>query len=312
VESETVRAGLRAYQGAEDLERILRVVGEWNAQTDCCGYYHAGDISHFVTNGMRKHNPSEHLFYVEANGEIEAIILIMPPKRGGFEVMVHPQRRGGELERELTKWAERETWARIEAAGVEKDTVSSDTMDCDTIKANLLRERGYEVGQPFMIYTERSLSEPIPDSVLPEGFTIRSVEGLHESEALGEVHSSAFNSNWQPGEYLRVMQSTGFHIDRELVVVAPDGRLAAFLIYWIDPYSKSGLFEPVGCHQDFQRRGLTRALMYEGMRRMKAHGMEIARVLHEVAEENPASAALYASVGFQPKYQILECRKQMR
>jgi mycothiol synthase len=115
---------------------------------------------------------------------------------------------------------------------------------------------------------------------------------------------------WQPGEYLNVMRTPGFHVDRELIVVAPDGRFAAFLIYWIDPVSKSGLFEPVGCHRDFQRLGLTRALMYEGMRRMVAHGMTTAVVKHQPTQKNPAAAALYRSVGFSLKYTIADYRKQ--
>ena len=106
------------------------------------------------------------------------------------------------------------------------------------------------------------------------------------------------------------MRSSSFHIERELVVVAPDGRFAAFLVYWIDPISKSGLFEPVGCHPDFQRRGLTTALMYEGLQCMAAQGMTMAIVVHEAPDDNPASAALYRSVGFTPKYGSNQYRRK--
>ena len=99
--------------------------------------------------------------------------------------------------------------------------------------------------------TTRSLAVPIPESVLPQGFTIRSVEGEHEARALGVVHSGAFGSTWTADAYRAVMRTPGFHVDRELVVVAPDGRLAAFAVYWVDPVSGTGLFEPVGCHRIF-------------------------------------------------------------
>ena len=65
---------------------------------------------------------------------------------------------------------------------------------------------------------------------------------------------SAFNSHWTVEDYRRVMRTPGFDQARELVVVAPDGQLAAFLVYWPDRVSKSGLFEPVGCAKEFQRR----------------------------------------------------------
>lgn len=56
------------------------------------------------------------------------------------------------------------------------------------------------------------------------------------------------------------------------------------------------LFEPVGTHPDFQRKGLARALMTHTMHLMKAHGMTTAIVNHETDKE--ASSALYANLGF--------------
>jgi ribosomal protein S18 acetylase RimI-like enzyme len=181
-------------------------------------------------------------------------------------------------------------------------------MDCDHARRDVLLSMGYTAGdQPNMMVTSRPL-DAIPAPALPEGFTIRSAAGEHEETLLGAVHSGAFGSSWPPGEYLKAMQTPGFDIDRELVVVAPDGRFASFLIYWIDPVSRIGLFEPVGCHPDFQRRGLTRALMYEGMRRMAERGMTSAIVLH--MSNNPASTRLYASVGFTPIYALVSYTKQ--
>jgi len=175
-------------------------------------------------------------------------------------------------------------------------------------RRDLLLSLGYApAGEPSHLCTTRSLEEPIPEVSLPDGFSIRSVAGEHEVELAAAVHDSAFRPKWAGGAYLDVMRTPGFDIDRELVAVAPDGRFAAYLIYWLDPVSRSGLFEPVGCHADFRRMGLTKALMYEGMRRMRARGMQSAVVLHET--DNPASTALYASVGFRPKYAITDYRK---
>jgi len=158
-----------------------------------------------------------------------------------------------------------------------------------------------------LVSTTRSLDEPIPNGALPDGFSIRSVAGEHEVELVAAVHDSAFRPKWAGGAYLPVMRTPGFDVERELVVVAPDGRFAAYLIYWLDHISRSGLFEPVGCHADFRRRGLTKALMYEGMRRMRARGMHTAIVLHHA--DNPASTALYASAGFRPAFAITDYRK---
>ena len=173
---------------------------------------------------------------------------------------------------------------------------------------HILERLGYQpVTTPGMLYTTRSLNEPIPDKPLPEGFSMRPVAGEHEAGLVAEVHNGAFRPKWDAEQYLAVMRTPGFQINHELVVVAPDGRFAAFVIIWLDPISRTGLFEPVGCHRDFQRRGLTSALMYEGMRRMRAAGMETAIVCYHA--DNVSGVPLYRSVGFQTRYEITEYRK---
>jgi mycothiol synthase len=302
---------LRPY-GPDDLAAVLAFAGECNARTDGCGYLHPGDIAHLMSNGLRGRDLDRHIhLYEEGDGALLALALIHPVRNAAFDLLVHPDARGGELERGLITWCERTAWAAIQAESSAETTIGSEVTDCDTIRRDLLLEQGYSAaGQPSMLYTTRSLEGPIPDVSLPDGFGIRSVAGEQEVDAVCAVHNGSFTPKWTHDEYLAVMRTPGFAIDRELVVVAPDGRFAAFLIYWLDPITRSGLFEPVGCHRDFQRRGLTKALMYEGMRRMVAAGMRSAIVLHNA--DNPAASALYHSVGFQTKYAIADVRKPMQ
>ncbi len=303
----------RPYATLDDFYKILTAVSTWNLQTDFCGYLHPGDVGNFLSNGLRGRNPAEVLFLVEdAQTALLAVVMIHKPRWARFDVFVHPAHRGSDLEAALVTFAEQTLWTHMQAAGVAKEGVESDVMACDTVRMEILAQQGYTIGEPYVFLVTRSLAGPIPNATLPEGFTMRNVEGLQEAEALGVVHGSAFGSHWQPGEYLKVMQTPGYQMDRELVVVAPDGRLATFLLYGLDPITRSGAFPLVGCHTEFQRRGLTRALMYEGMRRMQAAGMTTACVVHDSAADNPASAALYASLGFKQKFAILSSRKTLR
>lgn len=303
--------GLRAY-APEDLPRVLEFVGTCCVLTDFGGSFHSGDIAHFISNTLRGRDPSQHLFFTEdANGQISALVWVHPPRSSGFEVMIHPRQRNADFEVQLIEWAENAAIALLQAENTVSKQIATEVVDGDHVRASALQQRGFEPeAQPSMMFTTRSLNIPIPPSILPEGFSIRPVAGEHEVALVAEVHSSAFNSGWQPEEYLKVMRSPAFDIHRELVVVAPDGRFAAFTVLWFDPVSKSGLFEPVGCHVDFQRKGLTRALMYEGMRRMLAQGMTTAIVLHHT--DNPASTGLYASVGFMPKYATTSFKKTIQ
>lgn len=298
----------RPYQ-ADDLARVFAFVGELNALP--CAVMHAGDVGHIMANMLRGRDLDKHIFVVEDSGRLLALITIYKASECIYNLLIHPDVRA-ELQDSLIAWSERTTWELVQAAGVDKTAIGSDVTDCDTDYRDALIRTGYApAGAPYLFHTTRSLSEPIPDSKLPDGFTIRSAN-LEEADAVGALHSAAFGSKWGEGEYIHAMTTPGFDPARELLVVAPDGRLAAFCVIWLDPVSKSGLFEPVGCHPDFQRRGLTSALMYEGLRRMKAGGMETAVVLHEAPEENPASPVLYARVGFRAKHAITEYRKSMQ
>jgi mycothiol synthase len=294
---------LRPYNGSSDLSRILRFVGECNLLTDFCCSLHPGDVGHFLSNQMAGHDPSPYCFVYESNAEIEALFLFYAIRSSSWALLVHPHRRTAEFEAALVEWADQHLRHLLTMSGSAKEWVTTEVPDFDTLRRDALASRGYATGlEPDFFLTTRSLQEEIPMSVLPDDFGIRTVLGEQEADAVQTVHAGSFRRTWQPGEYLKVMRSPGFHIDHELIVVAPDGRFAAFLVYWLDPVSKSGLFEPVGCHSDFQRRGLTKALMYEGMRRMVEQGMTTAIVLHEAPTENPASTALYRSVGFRTKY----------
>jgi mycothiol synthase len=299
---------LRPYRPS-DLSLILSEVGEWNRATDGCGYLHPGDVVHNMSNALRGRDLDTHIYlYENPAGRLLALLLLYAAHGGGFDLLVHPNHRGGALEAEMVAWAEKTLAQRMRAETGRVSPIGTEVMDCEIARRDIFLERGYvPAAVPSTIYTTRSLSAPIPESELPQGFVIRSVAGEHEAELVAAVHNGSFTPKWRGSTYVPVMRTPGFAIDRELVVVNPDGRFAAFLVYWLDPVSRSGLFEPVGCHADFQRRGLTKALMYEGMRRMVAAGMQTAIVKHNT--DNPPAAALYRSVGFQAQYTMTDFRK---
>jgi mycothiol synthase len=95
--------------------------------------------------------------------------------------------------------------------------------------------------------------------------------------------------------------------DLDLVIVAPDGRLAAFCICWLDSISEAGQVEPLGVHCDFRSLGLAKAILLEGIRRLHSHGAT--QIFVETDNYRNAAFRLYESVGFQVIQDVLVYRK---
>ena len=97
--------------------------------------------------------------------------------------------------------------------------------------------------------------------------------------------------------YLGFMRSVAYIPDHDLVAVAPDGRVAAFTVFWPDAELSLAQFEPVGTDPDFQRMGLGRAVILEAIRRLEQSGIAHARVMTN--GDNYAAIALYEACGFE-------------
>jgi ribosomal protein S18 acetylase RimI-like enzyme len=100
------------------------------------------------------------------------------------------------------------------------------------------------------------------------------------------------------GEHVadRLRECSLYRPDLDLCVRTDDGEVAAYCLCWLDPGNRVGLFEPVRTEDAFQRRGIGRALMVEGIRRLMVGGASLIKVTS--AAGNEAAKRLYRSVGF--------------
>jgi ribosomal protein S18 acetylase RimI-like enzyme len=229
------------------------------------------------------------------SGELAAVL--NPDAPGEAFLQVHPRFRSAELEVEMISAAETQ-FATTLPGGNQQLVVWSPEQD--TLRQDILMRRGY-TRQSYMEYQRRrDMSEPVADAPLPEGYTIRSLGGEEEHPARSWVSWKAFHSN-EPDEryggwtwYRNVQRAPLYRRDLDLVVVAPDGEMAAFCTLWYDEATRTAAFEPVGTHPAHQRRGLGKALMTEGLRRVQRLGATLATV-NSYSER---AGALYASIGF--------------
>lgn len=289
----------RRYRDGEDVALLQSFNAAAIAETGGCGFIHPGDVAHRLFNGNKLFDPAEVLTIWETNGRVDAWVLVSP-RHAGYDAQVRPDLRSPVFEREVLEYAESETRNVMCRHGIKGDRFDGEAYRCDTARVALLIEMGWMAdGEPPWVLNRVRLSE-LADPEVPDGYTIRAVRGIEEAAALSEVHAGSFGSTWTPEMYAKVMQLPGYAAEREFVAEASNGALVAFTVTWHDHLNRTGLFEPVGTHSDYRRRGLGKALLLFAMRAMAAGGMEYATVVNEGS--NDASRALYGSVGFTPWY----------
>ena len=210
------------------------------------------------------------------------------PTEDQVDIVVHPDYPA--LHEAALAWAETHFRAADETAAFRAWAFSG-----DAVRIAALSARGYRRTETGLVAFGRATAGAAPPS-LPPGYTLRHVRGAEESEARAAVQRAAFQSEWMTAaRHARVLASPTYRPELDLVVVAPDGQLAGFALLWLDEANRLGVFEPLGVAVAYQRRGLGRALMLEGLRRLRHLGATYAVVETGLTYE---ARGLYEATGF--------------
>ncbi|NTU56154.1 MAG: GNAT family N-acetyltransferase, partial [Anaerolineales bacterium] len=95
----------------------------------------------------------------------------------------------------------------------------------------------------------------------------------------------------------------------DLVVIAPDGTVAAYCSCSVNNQTKIGFTDPVATHPNYQRMGLARALLLTGMILLKERGMSYAHL--GTSGNNIAMQKTAESVGFTVEYKTIWFSKEV-
>jgi mycothiol synthase len=219
------------------------------------------------------------------------------PGESEADVIVHPDR--GEALDDMLDWAERNALAEVEPGSGEV-VFETFAYANDAMQNQALLRHGYQQGEAAYRMRSQPVDGPFPTPLLPEGYVTRDMRNAtaDDIEKRVDVHRAAFApSRMTVAKHTAVMAAPTYRPDLDLAIVAPDGSFAAFTIVWFDEANRIGMFEPLGTHPDHQRRGLGRAIIAEGLRRLSEIGATTAYV--DSLAGGPASNLLYAAAGFQ-------------
>ncbi len=142
---------------------------------------------------------------------------------------------------------------------------------------------------------------------LPEGYRLRALAGPTEVDAYVELHRSVFESkNMTPSWRARTLAQKAYRPELDLVVEAPDGRLAAFCVGWFDAQGYGGRpcgqIEPLGVAAEHRGLGIGRMVLEACCERLVAAGAEDIYV--ETDRQRDAALGVYGAAGFRLKQDV--------
>lgn len=282
---------------------LQATVAGWIAGAGRCGYDHVGELPHRVYDNLRGGDPAQ-LVQIWEDSDGLAGIGICLRFGSAFDLFAAPALRDGPAAERMVL-AAAATTARLAAPGEEH--VLTDVFDCDTARIALLERLGFERFRVWDDATEREIGDDLPPVVVPDGFVVRPAR-LSDADGLAEARNASFGSDWTGAQYRAgMMQRPGYDPNREILVEAPDGRIAAFTVAWVDGLNRIGHFEPVGTHADFRRLGLARAAMAYALHGMREQGITRATVNYNA--ENLPAGRLYAGLGFTKEHETYGYRR---
>jgi ribosomal protein S18 acetylase RimI-like enzyme len=292
----------RLYTSESDLVQILDMLMTGRAQTNDWRYWHVGELLFNFFMVLCHLDPCKFIrLWHDDRGRLAGYAIL--GEDPSFDCQVLPEYAWIGIESQALDWLEaRLVGLRRQDARQWGGPLVSGARQDDPQRIAFLEQRGFSYrGQFSEVNMLRSLAEPVPEPVIPAGCQVRPVAETPVEIARHAAIQRAVWLPWTVGnisdqDYALFMRMPGYQRDLDLVTVMPDGEFAAYVTGWIDPLNRIGDFGPVGAHPDYRRQGFTRAALLEGMRRMKACGME--RVCISTGFENIPALRLYESLGF--------------
>lgn len=295
---------MRSYRNEEDYWRIrefLRQAMILNNRREFS--WHVARLDYwwwFANPNLEKLAPEENIFLWETE-EGQIVATLNPEGHGQAFLQVNPEFRTPELDEQMIVTAE-EHLAVTGKDGLRRLTVSAHAHD--SARQQVLTRRGFQqVERPGEneVQHRRVLDEHLPDCVPIPGYVIRAqgdgLELLERCYASGlgfhddDIHVARDNRD-HPDWYRHIQSAPLYRRDLDIVAVAAEGSIASFSTLWFDDVSRTAYIEPVATVPAHQKRGLGKAVILEGLHRLKRMGCKVAFV----GGYSEAANALYFSV----------------
>ena len=171
--------------------------------------------------------------------------------------------------------------------------------DAEHVKA-ILMQRGY-VLQDWKESTSVLLIDQYYDVYIPTGFRIldstvvsNHQKGLAHGRAFGRYKEDRPDDDILEKAYQSMRTAPDYRPDLDISLIDNNDEVAAFATVWFDDMNKIGILEPVGTIPKYRGLGLGKAVIFEGINRIRNLG---AKKMYVGSDQQ-----FYRSIGFSLAY----------
>ena len=281
---------------------LMRRMVRWNEGG--VGWLHPGDVVWMLYPNLTVKPEKSVRIVSDGSGTSLALVEMTPPST----FLVHFPGDVDDPEAVLRfaiRQAEAELQTQFDVTDDAPGAYDTEALSVQPWAGPILRDMGYApANEADFRVNGQPLDRDLPAPELRNGATVRAVRDEPDDlKARVALHCEVWESaKFSLEGYERLRTKPLYRPDLDLVVETADGELAAYCIVWWDPVTKTGEFEPVGTSERFRRQGFGKAVVLEGLRRLKDLGAEYAMVICSLGPTYEPSRFLYTSAGFEPVF----------
>ncbi len=290
----------RAFRPETDLAALAGFLTARESTHAPPDYWHAGKSAVGTFQAVLDSPPADHVVWIDAAGDIQALSWIcgeLPETVDGesntWRLLIHPHYRTPDALAGGIDHAER----ALEDSPVSGRPTTT-AYGRDALLCEQLRIAGYERARALDVYMSRTFDAPVANAVTPAGYTMRPFNAETDLRERAGAQRDAFTGeteadDWSIANVRRFMRWEEARTCSHLVVLTGSGDVASFALFTVDPVLQVGELDPVGTRGVHQRRGLSRAVLLQGLGFLQANGMR--RAVVRTGVDNLPAIRLYMS-----------------
>jgi ribosomal protein S18 acetylase RimI-like enzyme len=271
----------RRLAGLAYLDAVTELLQSIRARDSVGGVWEAADLQWWWRRDQHP-DPRAAVFWFDGSAPLAASVVTDWGGRFGCDVIASSEAPAVVTARAWSQLGEQ--LGSLGGAAVEMAV-----RDDDATVAAAARTVGFEATAEVGVSTWMMAGDRPPVAEIPIGFRI-----VGRDEVPDRPHHMARRNGAAVAD--RLAECSLYRLDLDLAVHSRTGDVVGYGLFWADPVTGVGLVEPMRTESAFQRLGLARCVLTEGLARLAAAGCRRMKVTY--MEGNGAARRLYLGAGF--------------